>query len=111
MAATSQTYATVRQSLAQVSNREPQFETLNSVTAVSMVRAGLGLTLVPEINLPEINMSGLVYRRMGKPVPRRQVGIFQRPKLALAPAAQAFRDILLEETERYHAQKMGGSSS
>lgn len=104
VAATSQTYVTVRESLARVTDREPQFETLNSVTAVSMVRAGLGVTLVPEINLPELNTEGLTYRPMGSPVPAREVGIFQRRVPGLSPAARAFREILLEETEIYRAQ-------
>lgn len=95
VAATSQTYRTVRANLAQwAGDKQPECETLNSVTAVSMVRAGLGLTLIPEIALGELNMTGLTYRRLGAPRPSRQVGLFRQAAASLSPGAQAFQRLL-----------------
>jgi len=34
------------------------------VTALSMVRAGLGITIMPRMVLPELNMKGLAAARM-----------------------------------------------
>ncbi|MCK9512827.1 MAG: LysR substrate-binding domain-containing protein [Pigmentiphaga sp.] len=97
VAASSQTYQMVRETLAVLARgKQAEYQTLNSVTALSMVRAGFGLTMIPAITLPELNMEGLCQRPMGVPKPSRQVGIFRRQGAGLSPAAQAFSRMLGE---------------
>ncbi|MGE4336071.1 MAG: LysR substrate-binding domain-containing protein [Pigmentiphaga sp.] len=97
VAASSQTYQMVRETLAVLARgKQADYQTLNSVTALSMVRGGFGLTLIPAITLPELNMDGLCQRPMGMPKPSRQVGIFRRRGQGLSPAAQAFSRMLVE---------------
>lgn len=73
-----------------------ELETLNTVTALNMTRAGLGVTLIPLVALPELNMKGLTQRHMGRPRPLRSVGIYRRAGQSLSPAARLFRERLLE---------------
>ncbi len=95
VAATSQTNLMVRQTLQRLAlGKHADYQTLNSVTALSMVRSGFGLTFIPEIALSELNMTGLVARRMGRPYPDRTVGLFHRSGHGLSPAAQRFREKL-----------------
>jgi DNA-binding transcriptional LysR family regulator len=69
-------------------------EVLNTVTALSMARAGFGVTIVPLIALPELNLRGLVHRPLRGPRPMREICICRHVDHALSPAAERFRQML-----------------
>jgi LysR family carnitine catabolism transcriptional activator len=98
VAASSQTYQTIRSNLLAFANHKlADYESLNSVTALAMARAGFGLTFIPMVALAELNMSGLVCRKLGEPHLLRSIGIYRRANQALSPGAAEFRKILLEQ--------------
>lgn len=74
--------------------REPDYEVANMVTALSMVRAGLGVTVLPRMVLDELNMKGLRAGRVNDPRPARIIGIITRVDRPLSPAAAAYVDRL-----------------
>jgi LysR family carnitine catabolism transcriptional activator len=80
-------------------DKTPDCEVLNIVTALSMVRAGFGVTIVPRVALPELNMRGLAYRRMMGPSLTRNIGLCSRRDRTLLPAAERFREVLLAERD------------
>lgn len=74
--------------------REPDYEVANMVTALSMVRAGLGITIMPRMVLPELNMKGLAAARIHEPRPARTIGIISRRDRPLSPAAASYVELL-----------------
>lgn len=66
-------------------------------TAGHLVAAGLGITALPRLTLPLLGRTGLVWRRLERPVMRRQMGVLTRVGRSLAPAAQDFLTVLQEE--------------
>lgn len=74
-----------------------EHEVLNTVTALSMARAGFGVTIVPVIALPELNLRGLVHRPLRGPRPTREICLCRHVDHALSPAAERFR-LMLRET-------------
>ncbi len=74
--------------------REPDYEVANMVTALSMVRAGLGVTVMPRMVLPELNMKGLAAGRIHDPRPLRSIGIITRRDRPLSPAAATYVELL-----------------
>jgi DNA-binding transcriptional LysR family regulator len=74
--------------------REPDYEVANMVTALSMVRAGLGVTVMPRMVLAELNMKGLVAGRINDPRPARIIGIITRSDRPLSTAAAAYVELL-----------------
>ncbi|OZI19969.1 hypothetical protein CAL26_20655 [Bordetella genomosp. 9] len=77
-------------------DKRPEHEVLNTVTALSMVRAGFGATIVPAIALPELNLRGLVHRPLRGPRPMREICLCRHVDHALSPAAGRFREMLQE---------------
>lgn len=59
-------------------------------TALGLVAAGLGVTLVPTYGAPLAKAWGLVLRPLVAPVFERDVQIYSAPGRSLTPAAQAF---------------------
>lgn len=80
--------------------REPTYEVVNMVTILGIVRAGLGITILPHIALTELNMKGLRARRIVEPRPTRRIGIITRADRMLAPAAAAYVDMLFSDPHR-----------
>ncbi|WP_345246072.1 LysR family transcriptional regulator [Pigmentiphaga soli] len=78
-------------------HRAPAFEVVNMVTALSMVREGLGVTILPRVGLEAMNMEGLVYRRLGEPRPERQMGIIRRVDRPLSAAAATLIRFLYQQ--------------
>ena len=74
--------------------RDPDYEVANMVTALSMVRAGLGVTIMPRMVLPELNMKGLAAARIHDPRPARMIGIITRRDRPLSPAAAAYVELV-----------------
>ncbi len=86
--------------LAQVGcDREPTFEVVNMVTALSMAYEGLGLTVQPRVALESMKMDGLVYRQLDNPRPLRRMGIIRRSDRPLSAAAEKLIGFLHEEAK------------
>jgi len=77
--------------------KAPAFEVANMVTALSMARAGLGITVLPLISLNAMRMTGLRYAKLGEPRPLRTIGIIARADRQLSAAASAFIRCLVQE--------------
>jgi LysR family transcriptional regulator, carnitine catabolism transcriptional activator len=83
---------------------EPAFEVANMLTAASMARSGLGITVLPWLALAEMRQDGLDIRRIGAPRPLRRVSIVRRRDRRPGPAAQAFLALLEEGRTRFLPQ-------
>ncbi|WP_407520249.1 LysR family transcriptional regulator [Methylobacterium oryzisoli] len=70
-------------------------------TTGHLVAAGLGITALPRLTLPLLAQLGLVWRRLEKPLMRRQMGLVTRTGRTLAPAALALQ-AALEQQARLH---------
>jgi LysR family transcriptional regulator, carnitine catabolism transcriptional activator len=68
-------------------------------TTGHLVAAGLGVTALPRLTLPLMGQLGLVWRRLERPVMRRQIGVITQVGRTLAPAAQDFLTILEKESK------------
>jgi LysR family transcriptional regulator, carnitine catabolism transcriptional activator len=79
---------------------ERDYEVANMFTALSMVRAGLGVTFIPALVLREVNLAGLTWKRLQRPVPLRQIGICRRKDRSASPAASHFERLLRGEVQR-----------
>ena len=66
-------------------------------TALGLVAAGLGVTLVPTYGGPLARAWGLVLRPLVAPVFERDVQIYSAPGRSLTPAAQAFVAVLTQQ--------------
>jgi len=77
-------------------DKQTEHEALNTVTALSMARAGFGVTIVPLIALPELNLRGLVRRCLRGPQPTREICLYRHMEHALSPAAERFGNMLRE---------------
>jgi DNA-binding transcriptional LysR family regulator len=67
-------------------------------TAGSLVAQGLGVTAMPRLTLPLLNIGNLVWRPLAKPSLHRPIGVVTRIGRSLSPAALHFLDALAEET-------------
>ncbi|MFT4509067.1 LysR substrate-binding domain-containing protein [Caballeronia sp. 15711] len=74
--------------------RKKTSEVVSMVTALQMVSAGLGVTVVPSLSLSSLRMTGLVARPIGPPTPPRTVGILMLADRPPAAAGAAFLDLL-----------------
>jgi len=59
-----------------------------------MVRARLGVTVLPRISLNQLNMKGLRASRINDPHPDRRIGIITRADRSLAAPAAAYVELL-----------------
>lgn len=75
-------------------NLSPRFEVSQLATAGALVEAGLGITALPTLTLPVLNMANLVQREIFNFGAKRRIGLVKQPGRSLSPAAQAFCQIL-----------------
>lgn len=80
--------------------REPDYHVANMFTALSMVRAGFGVTFIPAMVLREVNLGGLAWKRLQRPVPLRRIGICRRGDRTPSPAEARFELLLRAEVQR-----------
>lgn len=73
---------------------EPAYEVANTVTAVSMARAGIAITVVPRIAVSGLNVSDLGIARIHAPLQRRSIGIITRADRPLSGAAAGYVEML-----------------
>lgn len=74
-------------------------------TTGHLVAAGLGITALPRLTLPLLGRLGLGWRRLERPLMRRQMGVVTRVGRTLAPAAQAFLVALDQEARTLSARR------
>jgi LysR family transcriptional regulator, carnitine catabolism transcriptional activator len=67
-----------------------RYDVTHMTTATGLVRQGLGITLLPLLALPELNLTGLLARPLEDESARRRIGIMRRADRSLSSAAQAF---------------------
>jgi DNA-binding transcriptional LysR family regulator len=83
----------------------------NVISLVSLVRSGVGITILPELSAlasdPSVKRVRLLHE--GRPI-TREVGLMSRKRSSLTPAAKAFCDHLKQLISR-EAGSSGGNSS
>jgi DNA-binding transcriptional LysR family regulator len=72
----------------------PRFEVRYMGTAVALVEAGLGISVLPERAASLVKSSATCFRRLTSPVVSRPVTLVTREGRALSPAATAFAEFL-----------------
>ncbi|MFS4436605.1 LysR family transcriptional regulator [Paracoccaceae bacterium GXU_MW_L88] len=72
----------------------PRFEVSHLATAGALVSAGLGITALPTLTLPVLQMESLVTRDIVDFGATRRIGLVRRAGRALSPAAAAFCDLV-----------------
>jgi LysR family carnitine catabolism transcriptional activator len=72
----------------------PAFEATYMSTAAGMVKAGLGITILPSSAIPMGELAGLLTRPISHPVITRELGVLEKSARSLSPAAEGFLRIL-----------------
>lgn len=70
-------------------------EVMYMATAVAMVRAGLGFTILPASAIEWRAHDGLAVRRIDEPAFVRRLGLIKKPGRTMPPASEAFMHVLL----------------
>lgn len=73
----------------------PAYEVTYMSTAVGLVRAGLGIALLPSTAIELSLAPALMVRPVGAPGLRRSIRLLLKAGRSLTPAAQTFRDLLV----------------
>ena len=74
--------------------RPPAFEVEHLSTAVSLVRSGLGISILPSSVASVLNLDGLVCRSIEGPLAVRRLGFVVRRDSHISTAAAAFAELL-----------------
>lgn len=69
---------------------EPAFESTSLFTLLGLVEAGLGLSLLPQMITPRLNLNAVKMVRIGGTGIFRQIGIMKLRQRRLSPSAAAF---------------------
>jgi len=75
---------------------QPAYEVAFMSTAIGLVRAGLGVTVLPTASLEVQSASDLARRNFSDRVLTRRIGILKRQGGSLGPAAQSFAAFLVQ---------------
>lgn len=86
---------------------EPRFEVSHIATAGAFVAQGLGVTALPGLTLPMLRVDPLVRRPLTDFGAVRRIGLVWRSGHTLSPAAQAFLELVRQETPSIQAQTLG----
>jgi DNA-binding transcriptional LysR family regulator len=73
------------------------YEVNNLTTSLGLVQAGLGASVLPRLATPNAPQPDIVTKPIGSPEVTRAIGIVERRKGRLSPAAKHFRDLLLAD--------------
>jgi DNA-binding transcriptional LysR family regulator len=71
-----------------------RYEVQHIATAVSMVQAGLGLTIVPRLAIDASGLPGVVARPLRNPMVTRTIGIVMKRGLPLSAAGQVLMELI-----------------
>ena len=74
---------------------EAHFSVSNVISLLATLRAGIGITTLPRLALPEDDPE-LCFVPLGEPSVERSIGILRTRRQSLSPAARALRDIIVE---------------
>ncbi len=69
---------------------KPAFEATYMSTAAGMVKAGLGVTILPSSAFEMGQLTGLLTRPLKHPALTREIGVIQKAGRSLSPAAESF---------------------
>ncbi|MFA5664940.1 LysR substrate-binding domain-containing protein [Castellaniella sp.] len=69
-------------------------------TAISMVRAGLGIAILPLSTLDAASCDGLSHTLVHHPQLKRRLGLITNRRIRPSPAAQAFINVLMNESTK-----------
>jgi LysR family carnitine catabolism transcriptional activator len=75
---------------AAASSSSSHYDVTHMTTAVGLVRQGVGITVLPRLALPELNLHGLLSKPLNEATARRTIGVLHRHDRSLSPAAQVF---------------------
>ncbi|MCA0423815.1 MAG: LysR family transcriptional regulator [Proteobacteria bacterium] len=73
-----------------------QYEVNHLTTSLGLVEKGLGVSLLPRLATPPDDHPVIITRPIGNPPIQRTIGLVERRTARLSPAAQRFRDMLIE---------------
>jgi len=68
----------------------PAYEATYMSTAAGMVKAGLGVTILPSSAIQMGELAGLVTRPISRPAITRELGVIEKTARSLSPAAEGF---------------------
>jgi LysR family transcriptional regulator, carnitine catabolism transcriptional activator len=88
---------------------KPMYQCSFLGTTGSLVAQGLGVTALPRLTLPLLNIGNLVWRPLIKPSLRRPIGVVTRIGRSLSPAALHFLDALADETRHLSKSTAGAA--
>ena len=95
---TSGNRAVLDQALGRANVRLDWFYEVNHLsTSLGLVEAGLGISVLPKTATPQSGHPVIATVRLEKPVVSRTIGLVERPGARLSPAAERFRQLLLDE--------------
>ncbi len=66
-----------------------RYDVTHMTTSAGLVRQGLGITMLPRLALPELNLKGLKSRPLNDASARRTIGLLHRRDRSLSPATRA----------------------
>lgn len=72
------------------------YEVNHLTTSLGLVERGLGISVLPKLATPPNNHATIVTKAIGHPEVKRTIGIVERRGTRLSPAAQRFRNMLVE---------------
>lgn len=84
---------------------QPQVEVSNIATLEGMLMAGIGISALPELALPDQYKDRLVFRPLVEPEMTRAICLITRRGRSLSPAAQSMRDMILERLSQRAADE------
>ena len=73
-----------------------QYEVNHLTTSLGLVERGLGISVLPKLATPPQDHPVIVTLEIGDPPVKRTIGLVERRAARLSPAAQRFRDMLVE---------------
>lgn len=82
-----------------------RYEVQHAAIAISFVRAGLGMTVVPRMALGRHDLEGLRVVELRDPLVSRQLGIVTRREHTLSPMADQLRKLIVRQFQRLGRQK------
>jgi DNA-binding transcriptional LysR family regulator len=84
---------------------EPRFELTHYYSIGRLVQAGLGITAMPTMALPMVNLSGLVPIPIVAPTVSRNICVIRQKGAELAPPAQRFLSVLTKVVSELRQDK------
>lgn len=78
------------------SQTRSRYDVTHMITAVQMVRQGLGVAVLPQLALPALPIEGMHAQALADASARRKVGVIHRKDRSPSPAAEVFMTVLAQ---------------